>query len=193
MGGRKWKLPVYPKKPTWRFYRGSFRREEGMLEFGRFRTVEKGNYPERTLGLYHGAKVEKERVLIKPKVNQWAVVRRRPNIQCIQTPSKALGTDIHFNMSIAALTKIRQYKGLDGYLMSEDPKMINYNRGFLYKDQIRQVYEHERELDFRRREERIKEILASRRKQPEVTTEKCVKRDEQPPDSNTSQTQPENS
>uniref|UniRef100_A0A7S3E713 Uncharacterized protein n=1 Tax=Rhodosorus marinus TaxID=101924 RepID=A0A7S3E713_9RHOD len=188
MGGRNWKLPVYPKKPTWRFYRGRFRREEGMLEFGRFRTVEKGGYPEQTLGLYHGAKVEKERVLIKPKVNHWAIARRRPSIQWIQTPSKALGTDIHFNMSLEALKKIRQHKGLDGYLMSEDPKMINYSRAFLYKDQIRQVYEQERELDFRKREERIKEILASRTSQPAVTTEKSVQQDEQPPDASTSRT-----
>ncbi|KAJ8901234.1 hypothetical protein NDN08_007083 [Rhodosorus marinus] len=186
MGGRKWRLPVYPENPTWRFYRAKFRREESLLEFGRFRTVERGAYPEQTLGLYHGAKVEKERILIKPKFNQWAVARRRPSIQWIQTPSKALGTDIHFNMSLAALKKIRQYKGLDGYLMSEDPKMINYNRAFLYKDQIRQVYEQERELDFRRREERIKEILASRTRQAEVTTEKSVQQDAQPPDSNTS-------
>ena len=77
--------------------------------------------------------------------------------------STALNTTLLFKCTREACAQIRKLGGIDGYLINADPRMINNDRAFLYRDQIRQVYEQEREEALKARNKRIREIVAQKR------------------------------
>mmetsp|Transcript_10287 Transcript_10287/g.31454 ORF Transcript_10287/g.31454 Transcript_10287/m.31454 type:complete len:184 (-) Transcript_10287:281-832(-) len=142
---------------------GAYKKYSPYFEFGSFRTVEKGLFPKGRTGLYHGAKPEYVRLLKKPKYNYWETRVRQPSVAKVSWLSRALGTVLPFTSSDIACRRIKELGGIDSYLINEDPRLINNDMAFLYREQIRQVYEEERRQALKAREQRVKELLAERR------------------------------
>lgn len=89
---------------------------------------------------------------------------RKVGVHTYSFNSKALRTWLKFQVTSDAAREIKKFGGIDGYLMNEHPRLINCKRAFSYKEQIRQVYAWDRKLDFRKRNERVKEIIIERAK-----------------------------